>query len=79
MTADDITKLTPAIKSRCLPIFCDLKPLEAVDLVEGLSTRYGEKLSKLGFKIEFQRIREIVGVSFPDMRMIANRLQLEAA
>jgi len=79
LTANDITKLTSAIKSRCLPICFDLKPLEATALVEELTARYDEKLRKLGFKMELQRIREIVGMSFPDMRMIANRLELEAA
>lgn len=79
LTANDITKLTSAIKSRCLPICFDLKPIEAVAVVEELTARYDEKLRKLGFKMEIQRIREIVGLSFPDMRMIANRLELEAA
>ena len=79
MTANDITKLTPAIKSRCLPICFDVKPLKVVDLVEELSARYDAKLQKLGYKMDVQRIREIVGVSFPDMRMIANKIELEAA
>ena len=78
-TANDISKLTNAIKSRCLPVCFDLKPLEAASFVDELTERYGEKLQKLGLKIELQRIREIVGLSFPDMRMIANRLELEAA
>ena len=79
LTANDITKLTNAIKSRCLPICFDLKPVEAADFVEELTGRYDEKLRKLGFKMEPQRIKEIIGLSFPDMRMIANRLELEAA
>ena len=79
LTANDITKLTNAIKSRCLPICFDLKPIEAAVLVEELTGRYEEKLQKLGFKMEPQRIKEIIGLSFPDMRMIANRLVLEAA
>lgn len=79
LTANDVTKLTRAIKSRCLPICFDLRPIEAAVLVEELTARYDEKLRKLGFKMEPKRIREIVGLSFPDMRMIANRLELEAA
>jgi DNA polymerase III delta prime subunit len=79
MTANDISKLTSAIKSRCLPICFDLKPLEAAVLVEELTERYDARLNSLGFKMDPQRIREIVGLSFPDMRMIANRLELEAA
>jgi DNA polymerase III delta prime subunit len=79
LTANDITKLTKAIKSRCLPVCFDLKPLEAAVLVEELTVRYDTKLKSLGFKMENQRIREIVGLCFPDMRMIANRLELEAA
>lgn len=79
MTANDITRLTPAIKSRCLPICFDLKPLEAADFVDEMAERYDARLRSLGFKMELQRIREIVGLSFPDMRTIANRLELEAA
>mgnify|MGYP001216153209 CR=1 FL=1 len=79
MTANDITKLTRAIKSRCLPICFDLKPLEAAAFVDELSDRYDVKLRSLGLSLDLQRIREIVGLSFPDMRMIANRLELEAA
>lgn len=79
LTANDVTKLTSAIKSRCLPVCFDLKPIEAAVFVEELTARYDEKLREFGFKMEIQRIREIVGLSFPDMRMIANRLELEAA
>jgi replication factor C subunit 3/5 len=79
LTANDITRLTKAIKSRCLPVCFDLKPLESAVLVEELTKRYDTKLKSLGVKMETQRIREIVGLSFPDMRMIANRLELEAA
>lgn len=79
MTANDIQKLTPALKSRCIPICFDQKPLDAMILVEELAERYQSKLSVMGFKMEPQRIREIVGLSYPDMRMIANKIELEAA
>ena len=47
-------------------------------LVERLTDRYQTKMEKLGFQLEHSRIRQIVGLAYPDMRAIANKLEFEA-
>ena len=78
LTANEIKKMHPALKSRCLPICFDVGPLEAPEIINRLVPRYQEKLGKLGLQIDVQRLDEILYTSFPDLRAVANRLEFEA-
>ena len=39
--------------------------------------RYQEKLPTLGIEYEEKRLKEIVGIYFPDLRAIANEFEYE--
>ena len=78
LTANEIRKMHPALKSRCLPICFDVGPLEAPEIINRLVPRYQEKLGKLGLQMDAQRLHEILYTSFPDLRAVANRLEFEA-
>jgi len=79
LTANDIKKMHPALKSRCLPLCFDVGPIEAPDVIARLMPRYQEKLRQLGCEIDARRLHEILCTSFPDLRAVANRLEFEAA
>ena len=78
LTANEIRKMHPALKSRCLPVCFDVGPIESPEIIARLVPRYQGKLRKLGYEIEAQRLHEILCTSFPDLRAVANRLEFEA-
>jgi replication-associated recombination protein RarA len=75
MTANDPSKLHPALTSRCMALCFD--PLPTSRMLAGLCTRYEKRLGKLGFSPRPARLKEIVHHAFPDLREIANRLEFE--
>jgi replication factor C small subunit len=77
LTANDDKKLTPAMKSRCLPICFDVPPSQIRNIVDRLTARYEHRLRELGYKVDERRVREIVACYFPDLRTIANMFQME--
>jgi len=77
MTANDVRKLDLALKSRCPPICFDIDPSKAHATVKRLLPRYVHKLEELGYKVPKKRIHEILCVYFPDLRAVANRLELD--
>ena len=79
MTANDVAKLDPALKSRCMPICFDLSKKDEPEVIARLCARYEERLKELGFVVDPTRLSEIVHVHFPDLRAIANRLEFEFA
>lgn len=76
LTANDEVKLTAAIKSRCIPICFDVKRSDVDLVIERMVRRYEERLTEEGYNIEREKIRRVVEVHFPDLRCIANQLQL---
>ena len=79
MTANDIRKLDPALKSRCMPLCFDLAKKDEPEVIARLCGRYEERLKELGFVVDPTRLGEIVHLYFPDLRAIANRLEFEFA
>jgi DNA polymerase III delta prime subunit len=77
LTANDEKKLTPAMKSRCLPISFDVPPSQIRNVVDRMAIRYEQRLKELGYRVDERRVREIVAYYFPDLRMIANMFQME--
>jgi putative ATPase len=77
LTANNFSKLTPAIRSRCLGICFDVEPANQIQVVERMTGRYRERLDDLGIIFDYQRLKEIVGIYFPDLRMVANQIQFE--
>jgi replication-associated recombination protein RarA len=77
MTGNNISKLDPAIKSRCMPISFDVRPLEAEATIQRLLPRYIDKLGRLGYaNIEAELLSREMHVNFPDLRKLASVIEL---
>lgn len=75
MTANDISKLHPALKSRCRPISFDAGPLEAEATIQRLLPRYTDKLGQLGYDIDAEWLSREMHIVFPDLRKLANAIE----
>jgi replication-associated recombination protein RarA len=78
LTANDIRKLQPALKSRCMPVCFDMSLEEANESIGRLMPRYQTKIAAAGYVIPSERLRAIMYLKFPDLRAIANSLEFEA-
>ena len=76
LTANDFKRITPAIRSRCLPVCFDVAPKDRAVVVNKMVARYEQRLTEFGYEYDPTLLREIVGIYFPDLRNIANQLQL---
>jgi replication factor C subunit 3/5 len=77
LTANDVDRLSPAVRSRCVSINFDVFPTDVKSVVSRMVSRYQERLAAIGHEADPDRIHKIVSVYFPDLREIANRLELE--
>lgn len=74
MTTNDVSGLSDAIRSRCYAICFDPVRSEYDSIVERLIHRYQVKLAD--YRIPEAVIRTAIRNCFPDMRRIANELQM---
>jgi DNA polymerase III delta prime subunit len=74
---NDVSKLLPAIRSRLLEICFDIAPADRHDVQRRLIERYGTKLAEYRIPYDKDRLREIVGIYYPDLRSIANHLEFD--
>lgn len=79
MTANDYTKMTGAIKSRCVGLCFDVPIKERDEVIDKMLCRYQQHLKSLRIKYEPTRLREILGIYFPDLRAVANQIEFEFA
>ncbi|MBY0226243.1 MAG: AAA family ATPase [Hyphomicrobium sp.] len=78
MTANDISKLHPALKSRCWPISFDINSLKSQATIERLLPQYADKLKRLGYdKIETEWLSKEMGMVFPDLRKLAGAIEFK--
>lgn len=77
LTVNDISKMTDAIQSRCVPICFDVPRKEINSIVKKAIVKYTDNLNDHGICIDPRVIEEIVETYFPDYRSIANNFQLE--
>jgi replication-associated recombination protein RarA len=76
MTANDVSKLHPALKSRCMPISFDINPLQAGATIGRLLPRYADKLARLGYaNIDAKWLSDEMHLVFPDLRKLANAIE----
>jgi replication-associated recombination protein RarA len=77
LTVNDITKITDAIKSRCLPTCFD-PPRDKINAIldEAIEV-YRERLRSNDVNIDDYIIRDVIQTYFPDFRSIANHFQME--
>jgi replication factor C subunit 2/4 len=78
-TANEIGKISQALRSRMKEICFDLPPVCWPQTTERLVANYEKRLSALEIKFDPRRLRELVGIYFPDLRSIANQLEFEFA
>ena len=77
LTANDIRKFQPALKSRCLPICFDIPVSAQNEIISRVLPRYVQRVSDLGIEMDEGRLRDLFHVYFPDLRGLANRIEFE--
>ena len=77
LTANNIGKLHPALKSRCTPMCFDVCNAEAGAIIDRLFPKYQRKLKDLGIEIASDRLKQLLHSYFPDLRALANRIEFE--
>jgi DNA polymerase III delta prime subunit len=78
LTANDINKMHPALKSRCMPICFDISAADADEVIHRIAPRLGQVIADAGFEITYARLRELLYIYFPDIRAVATRVEFEA-
>jgi putative ATPase len=78
-TVNNLAKINDALRSRMTQICFDIAYAERVSIIERLKTRYEAKLHELGVQFDSTRLSELVGIYFPDLRAIANKIDYEFA
>lgn len=77
LTVNDMSKVTDAIQSRCVPICFDAPRKEINNIVKQAIVNYTDLLNQNNICIDPAVIKEIIETYFPDYRSIANNFQLE--
>jgi DNA polymerase III delta prime subunit len=77
LTVNDISKITDAIKSRCIPICFDPPRNQINVLIDRAIVVYQVKLHEHGVDLDDCIIRDVIQTYFPDFRSIANHFQME--
>jgi putative ATPase len=77
--ATDRSKLIPALRSRLMTICSDVPESDQADVQARLMERYRRMFTEMKILYDQNRLREIVGTHYPDLRCIANYLDLEFA
>jgi replication-associated recombination protein RarA len=78
LTANDIRKFQPALKSRCKPLCFDIPVAETSAVITRVLPRYLKRLNDLNVQIEEDRVRELFHIYFPDLRGLANEIEIES-
>jgi replication-associated recombination protein RarA len=76
-TANDITKIHPALCSRLLPINFDLTTSQTTEALNMYINRTIEKVKSQKENIDEKRIKRIIELHYPDFRTIANHIEFE--
>jgi replication-associated recombination protein RarA len=77
LTANDVRKFQPALKSRCLPVCFDVSVAETNEVIDRFLPRYVARLKDLRCEIREERVRELFYICFPDLRSLANTIEFE--
>jgi len=60
-----------------MAICFDISLSDRDEVLNRLRKRYEQKLGELGIAFNAKRLAEIVGIYYPDLREIANRIEYE--
>ena len=76
-TANDISKLSDAIRSRFINVNFDNMLFEREPIIEKLIDSYEQKLPMNGFKYDRDIVKKCLNMHYPDFRSVANRFEME--
>jgi DNA polymerase III delta prime subunit len=79
IAVNDRLKIIPALRSRLVEICFDVAHADRVEVKSRLIKRYRSCLANNGIAFDEQRLDQLVGIYFPDLRAIANRIEFEFA
>lgn len=65
------------LKVRCKPLCFDIPVAEKSAVIARVLPRYLERLRILNLDIEERRVRELFHIYFPDLRALANQIEME--
>jgi replication-associated recombination protein RarA len=77
LTANKLSKIHPAIQSRCLPICFDLPLPKMPEAIAKVSSTVKNRIAEINEVIDDMKLDEIVRLSYPDYRTIANKIEFE--
>lgn len=77
LTANDASRIIPALQSRLTAVNFDLPISETRSVVERLKSTIPTKLTELGWKFDTERVVQIISLHYPDMRSVVNKIQYE--
>jgi DNA polymerase III delta prime subunit len=78
-TVNHLAKIIPEIRSRLMPICFDIEPSDRAEAQGRLIDRYESKLAEYGIEHDKQRLIEIIGTDYSDLRSIAKTIDFELA
>jgi replication-associated recombination protein RarA len=77
LTVNKISKIDPALQSRCLPICFD-SPLQSMpDIISKVTSTIQSRLIEINATIDESKVHQFVRLNYPDYRTIANKIQFE--
>jgi DNA polymerase III delta prime subunit len=79
LTANDASRIIPALQSRLTAVNFDLPISETRSVVERLKSTIPTKLTELGWKFDTERVFQIISLYYPDMRSVVNNIEYEFA
>jgi DNA polymerase III delta prime subunit len=79
LAVNDLSKIIPEIRSRLMPISFDIEASDRDGVQKRLTARYESKLAECGIPHDEQRLMEIIGTNYPDLRSIAQKVDFEFA
>jgi replication-associated recombination protein RarA len=77
LTANKLSKIDPAIQSRCLPICFDSPLKDMPNIIAKVSSTIKNRLNEVDVKIDDATLHEIVNFNYPDYRTIANKIEFQ--
>jgi replication-associated recombination protein RarA len=76
-TANDMSKIHPALCSRLMPICFDMTAMQIEDELQRYKERVIAFMKKQSIEVDELRINRVIEMNFPDYRTIANKLEFE--
>ena len=77
LTTNNLQNLSPALRSRFMPICFDLMPSEYESIARRLFERYRGVLHQNRYDFSDTQLQQLIQTYMPDMRAIANRIDFE--